>query len=61
MDLDIEDIPRELMRKLEAQAARNSRTLEDEVLAILLAATKTEEPSRQPSLKTESAKVKTED
>ena len=43
MDLNIEAIPKALRGKLEAQATRNNRTLEDEVRAILVAAMKTDE------------------
>jgi plasmid stability protein len=37
-DLDIENVPEELVRLLEKRAARNKRSLEHEVLLILEAA-----------------------
>ncbi len=48
-DLDIEDVPDELVRLLEERAARNKRSLEDELLAILEAAVRLPEDGDKPN------------
>jgi plasmid stability protein len=50
MDLEIENVPPDLVERLNRRAARNPRSLDDELLAIIMsAADEEEEPMARES------------